>query len=187
VRVKRELDHAGARRHRAAAAPFFSGERMQVAKDRVVAFDYTLKDDTGRILDSSEGGEPLRYIHGAGNIINGLESALEGASSGDRLDVSLAAADAYGERDESLVLAVGRERLSEIADLEVGVQFRASTSKGDRVFTVTAITGDQVTVDGNHPLAGQNLHFAVQVRDVRDATPDELDHGHVHHGDGHAH
>jgi FKBP-type peptidyl-prolyl cis-trans isomerase SlyD len=158
---------------------------MLVAKDKVVAFDYTLKDDEGTILDSSEGGEPLRYIHGAGHIITGLESALEGKSSGDQLDVSLAAADAYGERDETLVLAVGRERLSEIDNLDIGVQFRAATSRGDRIFTVTAITGDQVTVDGNHPLAGQSLHFAVIVREVRDATREELDHGHVH--DGHVH
>ena len=153
---------------------------MQVAKNMVVAIDYTLKDGAGQILDSSEGRAPLRYIHGPGSIISGLEAALEGANPGDRLDVSLAAADAYGERDESLVIEVGRGQFAEVPDLAVGMQLRARSAEGDRIFTVTGIEGDQVTVDGNHPLAGQALHFDVEVRDVRAATPQELDHGHVH-------
>ncbi len=144
---------------------------MQVAKNAVVAIDYTLKDSAGKVLDSSDGREPLRYIHGTGAIISGLEAALEGASTGDRLDVSLAAADAYGERDEALVVEVARAQFDGVVDLAVGMQFRARSAEGDRVFTVTGIAGDQVTVDGNHPLAGQALNFAVEIKDVRVATP----------------
>ena len=153
---------------------------MQVAKNTVVAIDYTLKDSAGKVLDSSDGREPLRYIHGTGSIIGGLEAAIEGTSPGDRLDVALAAADAYGERDEGLVVEVPRAQFAEVADLAVGMQFRARSAEGDRVFTVTGIAGEQVTVDGNHPLAGQALHFDVEIKDVRTATPEELDHGHVH-------
>jgi FKBP-type peptidyl-prolyl cis-trans isomerase SlyD len=153
---------------------------MQVAKNTVVAIDYTLRDSTGNVLDSSDGGEPLRYIHGTGAIIKGLEAVLEGKSPGDRLDVSLAAADAYGDRDESLVVEVERARFADVPDLAVGMQFRAKSTGGERVFTVTGIAGEQVTIDGNHPLAGQALHFDVQVKDVREATAEEIDHGHVH-------
>jgi FKBP-type peptidyl-prolyl cis-trans isomerase SlyD len=153
---------------------------MQVAKNTVVAIDYTLRDSAGKVLDSSDGSEPLRYIHGTGAIISGLEAAIEGANPGDRLDVSLAAADAYGERDEALVVEVARAQFAEVPDLAVGMQFRARSSDGDRVFTVTGVAEEQVTVDGNHPLAGQALRFDVEVKDVREATPEELDHGHVH-------
>ena len=126
---------------------------MQVTRNRVVAIDYTLKDSSGAVLDSSQGREPLRYLHGSGHIITGLESALEGRNPGDRLEVSLGAADAYGERDEELVVQVGRAQFSEVKDLEVGSRFRVRTDDGEKIFTVTEIGAEQVTVDGNHPLA----------------------------------
>ena len=153
---------------------------MQVARNRVVSIDYTLKDSSGTVLDSSQGREPLRYLHGNGHIIIGLESALEGAGPGDRREVSLAAADGYGERDEGLVVQVARLQFSEVKDLEVGSRFRVSTDDGEKIFTVTEIGDEQVTVDGNHPLAGVSLHFDVEIKDVREATAEELDHGHVH-------
>ncbi len=153
---------------------------MQVARNRVVAIDYTLKDSAGTVLDSSQGREPLQYLHGSGHIITGLESALEGASPGDRFEVSLAAGDAYGERDEGLVVQVARTQFREVTDLGVGSRFRVRTDDGEKVFTVTEIGDEQVTVDGNHPLAGVSLHFDVEIKDVREATAEELDHGHVH-------
>ncbi len=122
----------------------------------------------------------MRYLHGNGHIITGLESALEGASPGDRREVSLAAADGYGERDERLVVQVARSQFSEVKDLEVGSRFHVSTDDGEKIFTVTEIGDEQVTVDGNHPLAGVGLHFDVEIKDVREATAEELDHGHVH-------
>jgi FKBP-type peptidyl-prolyl cis-trans isomerase SlyD len=153
---------------------------MRVARNTVVAIDYTLKDSSGAVLDSSQGREPLRYLHGNGHVVSGLESALEGAKPGDRLEVSLDAGDAYGERDERLVVQVARSQFDKMTDLAVGSRFVARTDDGEKVFTVTEIGAEQVTVDGNHPLAGISLHFDVEVKDVREATAEELDHGHAH-------
>jgi FKBP-type peptidyl-prolyl cis-trans isomerase SlyD len=160
---------------------------MEIAEDKVVLIHYTLKDDAGTVIDSSSGGEPLAYIHGQGNIIPGLESALEGKKAGDKLEVSVAPADGYGVHDERLIQRVPRRSFGG-ANPQPGMQFHAQSSDGQtRVVTVTQIVGDMVTVDGNHPLAGQNLHFSVEIAEVRDATEEELEHGHVHGAGGHHH
>jgi FKBP-type peptidyl-prolyl cis-trans isomerase SlyD len=160
---------------------------MQVTQDTVVSIHYTLTDDAGNTLDSSRDGEPLAYLHGNGNLIPGLESALEGKKVGDKVSVKVPPSEAYGEYDKSLVQQVPRRAFKGIAEVQVGMQFQVSTPMGPRAVTVTNIVGDLVTVDGNHPLAGQNLNFDVEVTDVRPATEEELAHGHVHGPGGHDH
>jgi len=161
---------------------------MLIAQDKVVLIHYTLKNDSGEVLDSSSAGDPLAYIHGQGNLIAGLEKALEGKQSGDKLNVSVEPSEGYGERDDSLVQQVPRRAFGGAPNVQPGMQFHAQTSQGHtRVVTVTRIQGDMVTVDGNHPLAGENLHFDVEVTEVRDATEEELEHGHVHGPGGHHH
>ncbi|HEX4869402.1 MAG TPA: peptidylprolyl isomerase [Moraxellaceae bacterium] len=160
---------------------------MQIANDVVASIEYTLTDDKGNVIDSSVGGEPLAYLHGAGNIIPGLESALEGKKVGDSFKVSVAPAEGYGEKDEGLLQVVPRSMFRGVDQVEVGMQFHAQTDYGMQVITVAKVEGDNVTVDGNHPLAGQNLNFDVKVVEVRAATAEELEHGHVHGPGGHHH
>lgn len=160
---------------------------MQIAQDSVVSIHYTLTDDQGKTIDSSAGGEPLAYLHGNGNLIPGLERALEGKKAGDSVNVKIAPADAYGEYDKALVQQVPRRVLKGIPNLHVGMQLQAQSEHGSRPVTVTNIIGDMVTIDANHPLAGQNLNFDVQITDVRVATQEELEHGHVHGPGGHHH
>lgn len=161
---------------------------MLIARNKVVRFDYTLTDDSANVLDTSEGGEPLTYLHGAGNIIPGLETALEGKRAGESLKVRVPAADAYGERHDELVQSIPREMFEEGDAIEVGMQFHSSDDDGDtRVVTVVSTDADNVTVDGNHPLAGVPLNFAVTIVEVRDASAEELAHGHVHSAGGHHH
>ena len=159
---------------------------MQIANQTVVTIDYTLTDEKGEVLDSSKGEEPLTYIHGSGNIVPGLENALTGKSVGDSMQMTIAPVDGYGERDEELVQAVPRERFP-AATIEVGMRFHAQGSDGSQVVTVVAVDDSHVTVDANHPLAGMTLAFDVTVLEVRDATADELEHGHVHGEGGHEH
>ena len=154
---------------------------MQIAKDKVVAIDYTLKDDEGSVLDTSEGKQPLTYLHGANNIIPGLEQALEGKAEGEAVNVRVEPAEAYGERRDELMQAVPRDMFQGVEDLQVGMQFQASGQDGQgTVVTVTAIEGEQVTVDANHPMAGVALNFDVTVREVREASAEEVEHGHAH-------
>lgn len=160
---------------------------MQVAKDAVVTIHYTLKNDAGETLDSSAGGEPLAYLQGNGNLIPGLESALEGKSAGDKVSVKVPPSEGYGEYDQGLVQQVPRRAFKGIANVQVGMQFQVQSNFGPRAVTVTNVVGDMVTVDGNHPLAGQNLNFDVEITDVRAATEEELAHGHVHGPGGHHH
>jgi FKBP-type peptidyl-prolyl cis-trans isomerase SlyD len=160
---------------------------MLIAQDKVVLIHYTLTNDDGKVLDSSSGREPLAYLHGKGNIISGLESALDGKQAGDKLNVRVEPAEGYGVRDDALVQQVPRRQFGG-ANLKPGMQFHAQTSQGHaRVVTVTRVVGDMVTVDGNHPLAGEALNFDVEVAEVRDATQEELEHGHVHGPGGHHH
>ena len=147
---------------------------MEVAKDRVVSIDYTLKDQKGNLLETSQGREPLRYIHGQGQIMTGLESALEGAGTGEKKDVTVTPEKGYGPRDQSLVRRVSKNVFEGVEGPEVGMRFRARTQEGERIFAVTDIAGDTVTIDGNHPLAGVTLKFQVEVKDVREATREEL-------------
>ncbi len=159
---------------------------MKIADNTVVTIDYELTDEDGQVLDSSTGGN-FAYLHGASNIIPGLENALSGKTTGDQLSVAVSPEEAYGARDESRLQAVHREMFPADTDLQVGMQFHAEGPDGQALLvTIASIEGDSVTVDGNHPLAGVNLNFQVSVVDVRDATEEEVDHGHVH-GPGHTH
>ena len=161
---------------------------MLISRNKVVRFDYTLTDDSAQVLDSSEGGEPLTYLHGGGNIIPGLESALEGRRAGESLSVRVAAAEAYGERDDALVQSVPREMFEDSDSIQVGMQFQSGDPDGNtRIVTVVGTDAASVTVDGNHPLAGVPLNFAVTIVEVRDASSEELAHGHVHGPGGHQH
>ena len=160
---------------------------MAIAADQVVSIHYTLKNDAGEVLDRSQADAPLTYLHGRGNLIPGLERELTGKSSGDRLQVRIVPAEAYGEYDQGLVQRVPRRALKGVRDVRVGLQLQAQTAQGARVVTVTQLSGDLVTLDGNHPLAGQHLNFDVEVGAVRAATAEELAHGHVHGPGGHHH
>ncbi len=152
---------------------------MKVAKDKVVSIEYVLKDKDGNVLDASN-GNPLAYLHGHGQIIPGLEKALEGKEVGEKLTVTVPAAEAYGERVEQLVQEVPRQLFQGVDTIEVGMRFEAQSEQGVHSVEVTKVDGDTITVDGNHPLAGQDLTFEVEIKEVRDATEDELAHGHAH-------
>ena len=164
---------------------------MIIAKDRVVSSSYTLKDDKDKFIDATDEGDFFDYLHGHENIVSGLERALEGKKTGDRLTVSLSAAEAYGERDEKLVSRISLDRFEGVESVEPGMQFEAQTPAGYRIVTVTGIEGGSVTIDANHPLAGKNLCFEVTVAAIREARPGELSHGHTHGahpcGGGHSH
>jgi FKBP-type peptidyl-prolyl cis-trans isomerase SlyD len=159
---------------------------MRIEARKVATIDYTLTDEDGEVLDSSEDDGPLLYLHGFGNIVPGLESALEGKSAGDQLSVTVAPEKGYGERDEALVQSIPRGQFP-AGDIKVGMRFSAESDEGARVLTVVAVDAKEVTVDGNHPLAGQTLSFDVTVRSVRDATDDEIQHGHAHDPNDHHH
>lgn len=159
---------------------------MQIAENMAVSIHYTLTNISGETLDSSVGNEPLVYLHGSGNIIPGLENALKGKAAGDKFDVTVAPEDAYGEKHDGMVQVVPKS-VFEGMPVEVGMQFQADVKSGPGIITVVQIDGDQVTIDGNHPLAGEELNFAVEVMEVRMATEDEIAHGHVHGAGGHHH
>ncbi len=136
---------------------------MQIAKDLVASIEYTLTDAAGAVIDSSVGNEPLAYLHGAGNIIPGLENALEGKKAGDSLTVTVAPEDGYGEKNDGLIQVVPKDMFQGVDNIEAGMQFHAQTDHGMQVITVAAVEGDNITVDGNHPLAGQTLKFDVKI------------------------
>ena len=160
---------------------------MQIVQDSVVSIHYTLTSDSGEVIDSSSGAEPLTYLQGHGNLIPGLERELEGKQSGDKLSVRIAPADGYGELDDTLVQDVPRAAFAGAPEIQVGMQFQAQSNHGPRSVTVTKVGPDVVTVDGNHPLAGKHLNFAVEIMKVRAASEEELAHGHVHGPGGHHH
>ncbi|WKE66690.1 peptidylprolyl isomerase [Gallaecimonas kandeliae] len=160
---------------------------MTISKDKVVTIHYTLKDDAGTVLDTSAGGEPLVYLHGHGNLIPGLESELEGKAAGDALDVTVAPEHGYGPYHQELVQEVPRSAFQGVDAIEAGMRFTAQTDAGPRTVVVRDVTDETVTVDGNHPLAGQFLHFSVEIVELRDAEEEELAHGHVHGAGGHHH
>ncbi|WP_407332588.1 peptidylprolyl isomerase [Enterovibrio sp. 27052020O] len=151
-----------------------------IEDNKVVKIDYTVKDESGQIIDSSEGKEPLAYLHGTGNIIPGLENALTGKAEGDAFSAEVQPEDAYGPRNDAMIQTVEKSVFQGVEEIEVGMIFNAQGPQGDIQVTIADINGDQVTIDGNHPLAGLVLHFEGVVREVRDATPEEIDHGHVH-------
>jgi FKBP-type peptidyl-prolyl cis-trans isomerase SlyD len=160
---------------------------MQIAKHSVVTIDYTLTAPDGQVLDTSRGKQPLTYLHGVGGIIPGLEAALNGKTAGDAINVTIPPEQGYGQKDPGMVQAVPREAFKGTTDIKPGMQFQAQSPQGPRVVTVVAVNDKEVTVDANHPLAGMELKFDVDVKDVREATPEEISHGHVHGPGGHHH
>lgn len=150
---------------------------------RVVSFHYTLRDPSGRVLDSSAGGEPITFLEGAGHIIEGLEEQLRGVSVDEKRHVTVPAAKAYGERDPAQVQRVSRGLLPCEGELRVGDQFRTGPDRHAPVVTVVGIEGDEVLLDANHPLAGVDLTFDVQVTGSREPTMDELESGQVNRGE----
>ena len=160
---------------------------MQITKHQVVSIHYTLKDDEGNLVDSSEGSDPLVYLHGERNIISGLEAALEGKAVGDDVKVRVAPADGYGERDDSRQQKVPVEMFGG-QEVNAGAQFHAEDEEGGGItVTVVAVEDDGVVIDANHPLAGVHLNFEVNVVDIRAASEEEIEHGHVHGAGGHHH
>lgn len=159
---------------------------MQIGPKTVATIEYTLKNDKGEVLDTSDGREPLSYVHGAGNIIPGLERVLDGKAAGDAVEVTVAPADGYGERDERMVQNMPVRKLPD-KKVTVGSRYRVMTDQGPRFLLVKSLRGDYATVDANHPLAGLTLTFQVKVMSVREATEEEQAHGHVHGPGGHDH
>ena len=160
---------------------------MNVGDGKVVLIHYTLRNAQGAVLGSSDGGEPIAYLHGNGGIVPGLKDALTGKTAGDRIDVVVAPEKGYGLRDERLVQMIPRDRFPGADGLARGQQFHADGPHGGRLLTVTRVEKDLVAVDANHPLAGKSLHFSVEVTEVRKATREEVTHGHVHGPGGHKH
>jgi len=158
---------------------------MQISQQLVASLHYTLKNDVGEVLDSSEGQEPMEYLHGAHNIVPGIEKALEGKSAGDTLSVIVKPEDGYGEYDDSLVQELPRDAFTGVETIEIGMEFQAETQQGMQVVEVIKVDDSLVTINGNHPLAGKNLHFDVKIVNIREATADELEHGHI--ADDHSH
>lgn len=161
---------------------------MQISEQKVVTMNYEVADDQGQLIDRSEEGGPLAYIHGNGQLIPGLETALEGRGKGDKVAVDVPPEQGYGERDEKGVQTVARNQFDDSVEIEVGMQFEAEDDdEGHQIVTVAAVDGENITLDTNHPLAGKNLRFEVEILDVRDASAEELSHGHVHGPGGHDH
>lgn len=162
-------------------------QNAQIANDKVVTISYLLTNGQGKELDRATNEDPFTYLHGSQQVLPGLEDALEGLTIGDRKKVTLKPADGYGEVDPKLRFSVSRAELPKGVDIQTGMQFSTPTEEGDLIFTVQAVHLDRVELDGNHPLAGETLNFDVEVIAVRDATEEELSHGHAHGEGGHHH
>lgn len=162
---------------------------MKITSNKVVIIHYAVSDSEGTLIDSSYDHEPLAVIHGTGYLIPGLEEALEGHEVGSQFEVAVPADKGYGERFDDYVQTVPKEMFADIEDLAVGAQLRATTDDGEQTVIVVDMSEDTITVDGNHPLAGIDLKFDVEVLEIRDATAEELEHGHVHSKEdaGHSH
>ncbi len=159
---------------------------MQVSDKKAVTIHYTLTNQAGDTLDSSRNGDPLSYLHGVGALVPGLERELEGKSAGDSIAVTIQPEDGYGHKSDQLIQSVPKAAFHFDGDIEAGMRFQAETDHGIELVEVVAVDDDSVTVDANHPLAGQTLNFDVDVVDVRNATAEEIEHGHVH-GEGGCH
>jgi FKBP-type peptidyl-prolyl cis-trans isomerase SlyD len=157
---------------------------MKIADKKAVSIEFTLKDDKGEVMETSVGKDPLWYLHGEGNLVPGLEKALTGKEPGETVDVTLPPADAYGDRSDKEIRKIPLRKIK-AQKIQVGARYQVDAGHGLQVAVVQAVSGDYATVDLNHPLAGHTLHFIVKVVEVRDATEEELQHGHVH--DAHAH
>ncbi len=160
---------------------------MLIGANSVVSIQYRLTNNAGELLDASNEGEPLTYLHGAGNIIPGLESELLGKAVGASFTVVIAPEEAYGVRQDHLVQEVPRDAFPDPEQLETGMRFSAQSDQGMLSVVITAVSPETVTVDANHPLAGETLHFDVRIEEVRPATAEEVEHGHAHGPHGHHH
>ena len=162
---------------------------MNISADKAITINYTLKDNDDKIIDESKDSSFI-YLHGHNNIIPGLEAALDNKKKGDTFELTLEPKDAYGEYNSAITQTIKREAFGD-EKIEVGMQFHAEGDEGQPVMiTISKIDGDDITIDGNPPLAGVTLNYDVEVMDVRDATKEEMEHGHIHaHGEscGHAH
>ncbi|MDX8402971.1 MAG: peptidylprolyl isomerase [Mariprofundaceae bacterium] len=157
---------------------------MQVATHKAVSIHYTLTNQTGDVVDSSRDGDPLAYIHGVGALVPGLEKEMEGKASGDNVVVTVQPEDGYGVRSPELIQSVPKAAFQFDGEIEVGMRFEAETDHGIELVEVVEVDDETVTIDANHPLAGETLNFDVNVVDVRDATDEELEHGHIHSSGG---
>ncbi|MDQ7091252.1 MAG: peptidylprolyl isomerase [Methylococcales bacterium] len=155
---------------------------MQIVDNLVVSIHYTLTNSEGSELDSSKGEEPLVYLQGAHNIVKGLEEALADKKVGDTFNVTIEPEKAYGLYQEDMQQVVDKSMFEGVEELEVGMMFNADVSHGTGIVSITKIEEDEITIDGNHPLAGETLTFDVEVINIREATADELEHGHIHTG-----
>ena len=181
-------DNLAARTAFAGASPSLVAETpMQIAERTVASFHYTLTNDAGDVVDSSQGGDPLSYLHGVGNIVPGLEKAMVGRGVGDSFQVRVVPEEGYGQHHPQLVQDVPRSAFAGVDTIEPGMQFQARSPQGVQNVVVTQVTADTVTVDGNHPLAGEHLNFAIEIVEVRAASEEEIAHGHVHGPHGHHH
>jgi FKBP-type peptidyl-prolyl cis-trans isomerase SlyD len=153
---------------------------MKITKNSVVVIHYAVSDSEGTLIDSSYDHKPMAVIQGAGYLIPGLEDALIGHEQGDKFEVAVECDQAYGQRHDEYVQTVPKELLQGVEDLTVGTQLRASTDDGEQTVIVIDVNDDEVTVDGNHPLSGIDLSFDVEILEVREATEEELAHGHIH-------
>ena len=159
-----------------------------ICKDLVISIHYSVIDDEKEVIDSSEGQPPLEYLHGHSQIVPGLEQALEGKKVGDKINVTVPPALGYGEYNDELIADVPRDQFPEDAPIEEGSMFEVSSPSGNpMIATIVAVNGSEVTLDGNHPLAGKQLHFRAEVIGVRKATKEEMEHGHAHGPGGHSH
>jgi FKBP-type peptidyl-prolyl cis-trans isomerase SlyD len=154
---------------------------------RVIGFHYTLTDNTGSVIDSSEGQEPLVFLEQSHQIIPGLEKVLVLMNVGDKRKIEVKAADAYGDVNQELVINVKRSQFPPEANLQVGDQFQVNEDAHSPIFTIIKLSTEEVTVDGNHPMAGKDLFFDVEITTVRNATEEEMAHGHAHGEHGHGH
>ena len=153
---------------------------MEIQKGRVVGMHYTLTNSEGEVIDTSDGRDPLQFLQGYGNIIKGLEAELDGKTLGEQVQVVVQPEDGYGVRHEQLIQQVPITSFEGVDELQVGMQFQAQTQQGPIPIRVVAIEGEDVTIDGNHELAGEQLHFDVKIESVREATEEEISHGHPH-------
>ncbi|MBT8049115.1 MAG: peptidylprolyl isomerase [Xanthomonadales bacterium] len=153
---------------------------MNIEDKKVVSFHYTLSNAEGEEMETSRERDPMSYLHGAGNIIPGLEKAMAGKTKGEQFEVTVEPADAYGERDENGIQRVPAKHFKNVGRLEPGQPVIMHTEQGQVQVTVVKVGRFNVDIDRNHPLAGQSLTFDVEITDVRDATAEEISHGHVH-------
>lgn len=160
---------------------------MKIEKGSVVSLNFTLTDSDKNLIESSEAKKPLMYLHGFQNLLPKVEEALNGKATGEKVNVSVTKTEAYGDVVPELIQTVKREQFENSKDLQEGMAFQVQTPEGVQVFAITKINGDDITIDGNHPLAGMDLEFALEVLDIREASKEEMDHGHVHGPGGHEH